>query len=163
MAGGIFLDQRLDWCFLHWQADSLPLNHQGSPRGLILMLEFWQHCDLSLSLCKRWYFSTRECYLCIFTTAQNLLKYPKHFSLLFSQQINLRWTLCDHMNCNTPGFSLLHYLLESAQTHVHWISDVIQPSHPLWPSFPFAFNFSQHHGLFRWVSSSHQEAIALEL
>ena len=44
-------------------------------------------------------------------------------------------TLCDHMDCSTPGFPVLHYLPEFAQTYVHWVSDAIQPSHPL--SFPF--------------------------
>ena len=59
--------------------------------------------------------------------------------------------LCDPMDCGTPGFPVLHHLLEFAQTLVHWISDAIQPSHPL-PSFsPPAFNLSQHQGLFRWV------------
>ena len=40
-------------------------------------------------------------------------------------------TLCNPMDCNTPGFAILHYLSEFAQTHVHWVSDAIQPSHPL--------------------------------
>ena len=56
----------------------------------------------------------------------------------------------------------LFYLLESAQTHVHWVSDAIQPSHPL-PPTSFAFNFSQHQGLFQWAGSSHQVAKLLEL
>ena len=47
---------------------------------------------------------------------------------------------------------------EFAQIHVHWVSDVIQPSHPLLPPYHFAFNLSQHQGLFQWVSSSHQVA-----
>ena len=51
-------------------------------------------------------------------------------------------TLCDPMNCSTPGFPVLHYLQESAQTHVHWVGDTIQPSHPLSPPFP-ALNLSQ--------------------
>ena len=62
------------------------------------------------------------------------------------------------MNCNMPGFSVHHYLSEFPQTHVHWVGDAIQPSHPLLPPFPPAFNFSQHQGLFQWVSSSHQVA-----
>ena len=60
------------------------------------------------------------------------------------------------MDCSTPGFPVHHQLPELAQTHVHRVSDTIQPSHPLSaPSLP-AFNLSQHHGLFQWVSSSHQ-------
>ena len=58
-------------------------------------------------------------------------------------------TLCDPMDCNTPGFPILHYLLEFAQTHIHWVGDAIQPSHPLTPSSPPAFNLSQHQSLFR--------------
>ena len=66
------------------------------------------------------------------------------------------------MDCNTPGFPVLHYLPEFAQTHVHWVSDAIRPSHPLSPSSP-AFNLSQHQGLFQWVGSLHQVAKVLEL
>ena len=51
---------------------------------------------------------------------------------------------------------------EFAQTHVHWVSDAIQPSYPLSPTSPPAFNLSQHQGLFQWVSSSHQVAKGLE-
>ena len=67
-------------------------------------------------------------------------------------------TLYDPMDYSTPGFSALHYLLEFAQTHVHWFSDVIQPSYPLLPSSPPALNLSQHQSLSQWVSSSHQVA-----
>jgi len=61
------------------------------------------------------------------------------------------------MDC-TPGLPVLHQLLEFAQTHVYWVSDAIQPSHPLLPPSPPAFNLSQHQGLFQRVSSSHQVA-----
>ena len=72
-------------------------------------------------------------------------------------------TLCDPMDCRTPGFPVLSCVPEFAQTHVHWVSDAIQPSHPLSsPSLP-AFNLSQHQGHFKWVSSSHQVAKVLEL
>ena len=65
-------------------------------------------------------------------------------------------TLCDPMDCSTPGLPAHHQLLEFTQTHVSWVSDAIQPSHPLSsPSSP-TFNLSQHQGLFQWVSSSHQ-------
>ena len=57
-------------------------------------------------------------------------------------------TLCNLMNCSMPGFPIIHYLPEFAQTHVHWISDAIQSSHPLSPPFPLALNLSQHQGLF---------------
>ena len=66
------------------------------------------------------------------------------------------WTLWDPMDCNTPGFPVLHYRLEFAQTHVHWVGDTIQPSHPLSPLCPPVFSLSQHQGLFQWASSLHQ-------
>ena len=72
-------------------------------------------------------------------------------------------TLCDLMDCSTPGFPVLHYLPEFAQTHVHWVSDAIQPPHPLSAPSPPSLNFSQHQGLFHWVGSTHQEAKVLEL
>ena len=68
-------------------------------------------------------------------------------------------TLCDPMNRSTPGLPVHHQLLEFTQTHVHWVSDAIQPSHPLSSPFPSpALNLSQHQGLFKWASSSHQVA-----
>ena len=72
-------------------------------------------------------------------------------------------TLCNPMDCCTPGFSVLPYLPELVQIHVHWVSDAILPSHPLPPSSHFAFNLPQHQGIFQWVSSSHQVAKVLEL
>ena len=63
-------------------------------------------------------------------------------------------TLCDPMDCSTPGFPVLHYLPEFVQTHVHQVGDAIQPSHPLSSPSPFAFNLSQHQGLFQWIFSS---------
>ena len=53
-------------------------------------------------------------------------------------------TLCDPMDWSMPGFPVLHYLPEFAQTNVHWVSDAIQPSHPLLPPSPSALNLSQH-------------------
>ena len=56
-------------------------------------------------------------------------------------------TLGDPMDCSTSGFPVLHYLSQFAQTHVHWVIDAIQPSHPLSPPSPPALNLSQHQGL----------------
>ena len=71
-------------------------------------------------------------------------------------------TLCDPMNHSTPGLPVHHQLRKYTHTHVHWVDDAIQPSHPLSsPSSP-AFNLSQHQGLFKWVSSPHQVAKVLE-
>ena len=67
-------------------------------------------------------------------------------------------TLCDPMDCSTPGFAVHHQLPEITQAHVHRVSDAIQPSHPLSsPSSP-SFNLSQKEGLFQWASSSHKVA-----
>ena len=65
------------------------------------------------------------------------------------------------MDCSTPGFPVLHRLLDFAQTRVHRVSDAIQPSHPLSSPSPPAFCLSQHQSLFKWVSS-HQVAKGLE-
>ena len=59
------------------------------------------------------------------------------------------------MDCSIPALPVPHYLLEFVQVHVHWVGDAIQPSHPLPHPSPFAFNLSQHRGLYRWLSSSH--------
>ena len=72
-------------------------------------------------------------------------------------------TLCDPVDCSTPGFPVHHQLPEFTQTHAHWVGDAIQPSHPLLSPFPSAFNFSQRWGLFWWVNSLHQVAKVLEL
>ena len=58
-------------------------------------------------------------------------------------------SLCDSMDCSTPGFPVIHQLLELAQTHVHQVSYAVQPSHPLLTASPPAFNLSQLHGLFQ--------------
>ena len=71
------------------------------------------------------------------------------------QNFETPWTAAHQM--------VLHHLPELAQTHILWVSDAIQPSHPLLPSSPPSPNLSQHQGLFKWVSSSYQMAKVLEL
>ena len=71
-------------------------------------------------------------------------------------------TLCEPMNCSTPGLPVHHQLPESTQTHVSWVSNAIQPSHPMPSPSSIAFNLFQHHVFFQWVSSSHQVAKVLE-
>ena len=71
-------------------------------------------------------------------------------------------TLCDPMNCSTPGLPVHHQLPEFTQIHVHWVSDAIQPSHPLSSSSPPAPNPSQHQSLFQRVNSLHEVAKVLE-
>ena len=74
----------------------------------------------------------------------------------------LRLTLCDPMDYSMPGLPVHHQLPEFTQTHACWVGDAIQPSHPLSSPSPPTFNLSQHQGLFKWVSSSHQVAKVLE-
>ena len=86
---------------------------------------------------------------------------PGFSSVQFSSISQSCPTLCDPIDCSMPSFPVHHQLSELAQTHVHWVNDAIQPSHPL--SYPSpAFNLSQHQGIFKWVSSLHQVAKVLE-
>ena len=91
----------------------------------------------------------------------------KLFFLLWSS-VQFSWvaqscpTLCDPMNCSTPGLPVHHQLPEFIQTHVHRVSDAIQPSHPLSSPFPPAPNPSQHRSVFQWVNSSYEVAKVLE-
>ena len=86
----------------------------------------------------------------------------QYYSFQFSSVIQSCPTLCNPMNRRMPGLPVHHQLPESTQTHVHWVGDAIQPSHPLSSPSPPALNLSQHQGLFQWVNSSHQVAKVLE-
>ena len=78
--------------------------------------------------------------------------FPFHLSVQFSWVAQSYLTLWDPMDYSTPGFPFHHQLLELAQIHVHWVSDTIQPFHPLSSPSPLAFNLSQHQGLFQcWI------------
>ena len=145
---GIFLIQGSNiWLLrlLHWQADSLPLSHQGShvpffhkdPNVGAFASGSWQSWAL---LC---YLNWRVWHLVLFALGRQ-----------FSSVAQWCPTLYDHMDCSTLGFPVYYQLLELTQTHVHHVSNAIQPSHPLSSRSP-SFNVSQHQGLFQWVSSSH--------
>ena len=82
-------------------------------------------------------------------------------SVQFSSVIQSCPTLCDPMDCTMPGLLVHHQLPEFIQTHVRWVGDTIQSSHPLSSPSPSAFNLSHHQGLFKWVTS-HQVAKVLE-
>ena len=88
--------------------------------------------------------------------AQNHIFFLPHYFVQFSSVTQSCLTLCNPMDCSSPGFPVHLPLPEFTQTHVHWVGDAIQPSHPLLSPSPPAFNLSQHQGLFKWVSSSHQ-------
>ena len=81
-----------------------------------------------------------------------LISKATKFSSVTQSHPNLR----DTMNRSTPGLPVHHQLPESTQTHVHWVGDAIQPSHPLLSPSPPALNLSQHQSLFKWVSSCGQ-------
>ena len=85
-----------------------------------------------------------------------------HTGQIRSDQLLSRVWLCDPMNCSIPGLPVHHQLPEFTQTHVHRVSDAIQPSHPLSSPSPLAPNPSQHQSLFQWVNSSHEVAKVLE-
>ena len=83
-------------------------------------------------------------------------------SVQFISVAQLCLTLCDPMNRSMPGLPVHQQLPGFTQTHVHWVGDAVQPSHPLSSPSPPALNLSQHQGLFQWVSSLHQVAKGLE-
>ena len=83
-------------------------------------------------------------------------------SVQFSSVTESCPTLCDPMNCSTPGLPVYYQLPEFTQTHVHRVSDAIQPSHPLSSPSPSAPSLSQPQGLSQWVNSSHEVSKVLE-
>ena len=91
--------------------------------------------------------------------SSNRIKKKVQFS---SVQSLRRVQLCDPMSRSTPGLPVHHQLPEFTQTHIHWIRDAIQPSHPLLSPSPPAPNPFQHQSLFQWVNSSHEVAKVLE-
>ena len=113
--------------------------------NLLILLKFFFFYSLKCSFIYLWYWGS-WCFS----------------SVQFSSVTQSCPTLCDPMDCSMPGLPVHHQLLKLTQTHVHWVGDAIQPSHPLSSPSPPAFNLSQHQGLFQWVSSSHQVAKVLD-
>ena len=104
-------------------------------------LENWGQRGLTVyspGVAKSW---TRLLFLFFLWRSQN--------SFQFSSVTQLCPTLCDPMNCSTPGLPVHHQLLEFTQTHAHRVGDAIQPSHPMSSPSPPAPNPSQHQGLFQ--------------
>ena len=120
----------------------------------------WQPLThLSLWICLLWTFHKNEV---IQRSTYHMSKYWKILNHpQFSSVAQSCLTLCDPMNRSMPGLPVHHQLPEFTQTHVHRVSDAIQPSHPLSSPCP-TFNLSQHQGLFKWVNSSHEVAKVLE-
>ena len=112
--------------------------------------EKWTSCKLGKEYVKAVY-----CHPAYLTYMQS--------SVQFSSVTQSCPTLCDPMNHSTPGLPVHHQLLEFTQTHVHWVSDAIQPSHLRSSPSPPAPNPLQHQSLFQWVNSSHEVPKVLEL
>ena len=84
------------------------------------------------------------------------------FVLSSVQLLSCVWLFYDPMDCGMPDFPADHQHPELTQTHVHWVGDAIQASHPLSSPSPPTFNRSQHQVILKWVSSSHQVVKVLE-
>ena len=123
-----------------WKADSLWLFGVQSP-----LLHLFLAPPFLLLKYSQWD-SAQE--MCVGLAERILVRFLPFLGLSFSCHCclvtKLCLTLCDPMACSMPGFPVLHYLPEFAQTHVHWVGDAIQPSYPLSPPSPPALNLSQH-------------------
>ena len=122
---------------------------------LILVLKSEQMKIWNCYLIKSWELGKRRCWM----KCQKFWSY----SVLFNSFTQSCLTLCDPVDCSMPGFCVHHQLTELTQTHLHQVSNAIQPSHPLSSPSSSAFNLFQDQDLFQWVSSSHQVASILEL
>ena len=89
---------------------------------------------------------------CIFLPSLSKIRCPVVCGFQFSSVTQLCLTPCEPMDCNISGLPVHYQLLEFTQTHVHWVGDAIQPSHPLSSPSSATFSHSQHQGLFKWVS-----------
>ena len=101
------------------------------------------------------------CHFIILIFAKAVWWTKNFYFIQFSSVAQSCPTLCDPMNHSMPGLPVYHQLPESTQTHVHWVGDAIQPSHPWSSPSPSTFNLSQHQGLFQGVSSLNQVAKVL--
>ena len=137
---------------------TIQLSQQYTTTGKAIALTVWSFVGRVMSLL----FNTLSRFVITFLPRSNCLLISSLLSLSavilepkmresvaqFSPVAQLCLTLCDPMDCSMPGFPVPHQLLELAQTHVHQVSDAIQPSHPLSSPSP-ASNLSQHQGLFQ--------------
>ena len=149
---GIFLTQVSNSGLLYCRGILYHLSHQGSPRTL-------EWVAYPYSGGSSWPRNWTGVPVLQAVSLPAELPGKAIFIYQFSQSC---LTLCDPMNCSTPGLPVHHQLLEFTQTHVHWVRDAIHPSHPLLAPSPPAPNPSQHQGLFQWVNSSHEVAKVLE-
>ena len=131
--------------------------HISAPSGNLVCYSVWSRVPCA---CYREEQNLAPCWICLFNLY--LILFTKRIPVQFSSVTQSCPALCDPMDCSTPSLPVHHQLPESTQTHVHWVGDAIQPSHPLLSPSPLAFDLFQHQGLFKWVSSSHQVARVLE-
>ena len=127
----------------------------------------WVHTAMGMQVVSRkkwlWLFVTRRQERPRKVESCDLSRFTKQISCCCCSVAKSWPTLCDPMDRSTPGFPVRHHLPEFAHTHICWVGDAIQSSHPLSPPSPPAFNLSQLQGLFQWVGSLHQVAKVLEL
>ena len=147
---GIFLTQGSNPCLLHWQACCLPLVPPGrSPRSSVSNFFHSTSCCIPRSNWSSAVNLTDKIHL------NNLVQFSSVQLLSCVWLFATPWTAAHQA-------SVHHQLPEFTQTHVHWVSDAIQLSHPLSSSSPPNFNLSQHQSFFKWVSSLHHVAKVLE-
>ena len=150
--------ERIPLRLLAWLgSEVIRKGEEGGKRGVKQNRKWMRQCTISMDddLMILFMYSDEHIYIhtCIFL---------KKCSVQFISVTQSCPTICDPMNRSTPGLPVHHQLPEFTQTHVHWVSDAIQPSHPLSSPFPPAPNPSQHQSLFQWVNSSHEVAKVLE-
>ena len=116
---------------------------------------------IGVMLTPQWMRTNQQAWGCSSLPFRN--RYPECRGVREWERIRVCWccsvaqsclTLCDPIDCSTPGFPVPHHLPKFIQVHVHCIGEAIQPSHALMPSSPSALNLSQPQGLFQWVSCS---------
>ena len=148
----------LSWLIVCQPMDCSPL---GSPVHGILQVRILEWEDNSFSRGSSWpRYQIQVSWQILYHLSHQ--GSPIVASVQFSSVAQSGPTLCDPMNRSTPDLPVHHQLPKFTQTHVHQVSDAIQPSHPLSSPSPPALNPSQHQSLFQWVNSSHEVAKVLE-
>ena len=154
---------RISWTEEPGRLQSMGLQRVGHDwaTNIFIFHTFNYWLKFSLGTCITFICKIEKKRWCLLWASVNYISKSKG-NIQFSSVTQSCPTLCDPMNCSTPGLPVHHQLPASTQTHVHCVGDAIQPSHPLSSPSPPALNLSQHQGLFKWVSSSHQVTKVLE-
>ena len=127
-----------------------------------LFVRSWLNCNHRLTMDVWFRQNQQKPLLRVSGSVEFTIKHTVFSSVQFSSVAQSCPTLCNPMNCSTPGLPVHHQLPEFTQTHVHRVGDAIQPCHPLSSPSPPAPNPSQHQSLFQWVNSSHEVAKVLD-